>query len=173
MAGKAEQVGREEGMRQIAKLIKKAKIAMLTTTTPKGWLRSRLMGTQCESFDGNLWFFTHASEPKVQEIKRHPQVNVSFANPDDNEYVSMAGRASLVHDPIKMKALWQKPLKTWFPKGLEDPDLALLKVEVEHAEYWDQNAGLVQIAVGFVKATVTGAESTAGYGTKVELGRTR
>ncbi len=49
----------------------------------------------------------------------------------------------------------------------------MLKVEVEHAEYWDQHAGLVEVAVGFVKATVTGAESTAGYGTKVELGRTR
>ncbi len=173
MAEKVAQVGRDEGMRQVAKLIKHAKIAMLTTTTPKGWLRSRPMGTQRASFDGNLWFFTHASEPKVQEIKRHPQVNVSFANPDDNAYVSLAGRAVLVHDRSKMAALWQKPLKTWFPKGLEDPDLALLKVEVEHAEYWDQHAGLVEVAVGFLKATVMGRESAAGYGTKVELGRGR
>lgn len=68
-----------------------------------------------------------------------------------------------------MAALWQKPLKTWFPKGLDDPDLALLKVEVEHAEYWDQNGGLITVALGFIKATVTGVESTAGYGTKVAL----
>ena len=115
MAGKVEQVGPDEGLRHIAKLIKQAKIAMLTTTTPKGWLRSRPMGTQRESFHGHLWFFTHASEPKVQEIKRHPPVNVSFANPEDNAYVSLAGRASLVHDRAKMAALWQKPLKTWFP----------------------------------------------------------
>ncbi len=173
MAEKVEQVGRDEGLRKIAELIQKAKIALLITTTPKGWLRSRPMGTQRESFDGNLWFFTHASEPKVLEIKRHPQVNVSFANPDDNEYVSLSGRASLVNDRAKMQALWQKPLKTWFPKGLDDPDLALLKVEVEHAEYWDQNGGLLEVAVGFLKAQVTGVESTAGYGTKVELGRGR
>ena len=173
MAEKVDQVGRDEGLRKIAALIKAAKIAMLTTTTPKGWLRSRPMGTQRASFDGNLWFFTHASEPKVQEIKRHPQVNVSFANPDDNAYVSLSGRAALVHDRAKMDELWQKPLKTWFPKGLADPDLALLKVEVEHAEYWDQHGGLVRIAAGFIKATVTGAESTAGYGTKVELSRAK
>ncbi len=171
MTDKMEQVGRDEGMRQIAKLIKNAKIAMLTTTTAKGWLRSRPMGTQRESFDGNIWFFTHESEPKVREIEQHPQVNVSFANPDDNEYVSLAGRAALVHDRAKMEALWQKPLKTWFPKGLEDPDLALLKVEVEHAEYWDQNAGVLEIAAGFVKSKVTGEESSAGYGVKVELGQ--
>lgn len=171
MPEKFDQVGRDEGIRKIAELIQKAKIAMLITTTSKGWLRSRPMGTQRDSFDGNLWFFTHASEPKSQEIKRHPQVNVSFANPDDNEYVSLSGRASLVHDRTKMEQLWQKPLKTWFPKGLDDPDLALLKVEVEHAEYWDQNGGLIEIAVGFIKSQVTGAESTAGYGTKVELGR--
>ena len=169
MADKSKQTEHDEGLRKIAELIRKAKIAMLITTTPKGWLRSRPMGTQRASFDGNLWFFTHASEPKVQEIKRHPNVNVSFANPDDNEYVSLSGRAALVHDRAKMTELWQKPLKTWFPKGLDDPDLALLKVEVEHAEYWDQNGGLLEVAVGFVKATITGAESTAGYGTKVVL----
>lgn len=169
MPDKLKQTDRDEGLRKIAELIKKSQIAMLVTTTPKGWLRSRPMGTQRESFDGDLWFFTHASEPKAQEIKRHPQVNVSFSNPDDNEFVSLSGRASLIKDRVKMEQLWQKPLKTWFPKGLEDPDLALIKVEVEHAEYWDQNAGLVEIAVGFVKSRVTGEESTAGYGVKVEL----
>ena len=169
MAKKSEKIGRNEGLGKIAKLIRKAKIAMLITTTAKGALRSRPMGTQRESFDGNLWFFTHASEPKVQEIKKHPQVNVSFANPDKNEYVSLSGKASLVNDRAKMAALWQKPLKTWFPKELNDPDLALLKVEVEQAEYWDQNGGVLEIVVGFVKSTVTGAESTAGYGTKVPL----
>ncbi len=169
MSGKAEQVGRDEGMEKIAKLIKKAQIAMLITTTPEGWMRSRSMGTQRESFDGDLWFFTHASEPKAQEIRQNPQVNVSSANPGSNEYVSMSGPASLVNDRAKMEQLWQKPLETWFPEGLDDPDLALLKVEVEHAEYWDQNAGLIEIAAGFVKSKVTGEASRAGYGTKVEL----
>ncbi len=170
MADQAEQVGREEGLEKIAELIKDTQIAMLTTITPEGWMRSRPMGTQRKSFDGNLWFFTHASEGKVREIEHEPRVNVSFSNPDDNQYVSLAGRASLVNDRAKMEELWQKPLETWFPKGLDDPDLALLKVEVEHAEYWDQHAGLVEIAAGFVKVKVTGEESDAGYGTKVELG---
>lgn len=169
MSNKTEQVGRDEGMEKIAKLIKKAQIAMLITTTPEGWLRSRPMGTQRESFDGDLWFFTHASEPKAQEIRQNPQVNVSFSNPGSNEYVSMSGPASLVDDRAKMEQLWQKPLEAWFPEGLDDPDLVLLKVEVEHAEYWDQNAGLIEIAAGFVKSKVTGEASRAGYGTKVEL----
>jgi general stress protein 26 len=171
MAEKVEQVGRDDGLEKIGNLIKKAQIAMLVTTTPEGWSRSRPMGTQRRSFDGNLWFFTHESEPKAVEIQQHPQVNVSFANPDDNEYVSLSGPATLVRDRAKMEELWQKPLETWFPKGLEDPDLALIKVEVEHAEYWDQNAGVLEIAAGFVKSKVTGEESSAGYGVKVELGQ--
>lgn len=54
MQEKSQQIGREEGLRKVAELISKAKIAMLITTTSKGWLRSRPMGTQRESFDGDL-----------------------------------------------------------------------------------------------------------------------
>jgi hypothetical protein len=28
-------------------------------------------------------------------------------------------------------------LKSWFPKGLADPHLSLLRVKIESAEYWD------------------------------------
>lgn len=171
MSDKVEQAGRDEGLEKIGKLIKKAQTAMLVTTTPDGWSRSRPMGMQPRSFDGNLWFFSHASEPKAAEVQHHPQVNVSVANPDDNAYVSLSGPATLVRDRAKMEELWQKPLEAWFPKGLEAPDLALIKVEVEHAEYWDQDTGVLAVAAGFVKAKVTGEESGAGYGVKVELGQ--
>ena len=171
MSDKFERVGRDEGLEQIGKVLKKAQIAMLVTTTPGGWSRSRPMGMPPRSFDGDLWFFSHASEPKAAELQRHPQVNVSVGNPGDNTYASLSGSATLVRDRAKMAELWQKPLEAWFPQGLDDPDLALIRVEVEHAEYWDQDSGLLAVAAGFVKTKVMGEESSAGYGVKVELGQ--
>jgi general stress protein 26 len=140
--------------------IKDIKIAMLTTVDEDGSLRSRPMGTlDAEKFDGDLWFFTSASEPKVDEVRRDHQVNVSYADIDGNRYVSVSGAASIVHDRAKMKELWNPIMKAWFPDGLETRDIALLRIKVTKAEYWDfASSKLVQL-VGFVKAVVTGEEA--------------
>jgi general stress protein 26 len=145
-------------------LIKDVKVAMLTTEVTEGWLRSRPMATQQAEFTGDLWFFTRESSGKVAEARRHEQVNLSYAKPSDNQYVSVSGTAELVHDAAKNKQLWNPIYKAWFPKGLEDPELALLKVHVERAEFWDSpTSTMVQIA-GFLKAMASGKSYQPGPG---------
>lgn len=155
---------------KIRDLIKGISFAMLTTVDEDGSLRSRPMQTQETEFDGELWFFTGASTPKVGEVQRDQRVNLSYADPDDNRYVSLSGTAALVLDRAKMKELWKPVLKAWFPGGLEDPELALLRVKVEKAEYWDSpSSKMVQLA-GFLKAIATGKRlEYAGENEKLEL----
>lgn len=149
---------------QLRDLIKDIKMAMFTTEDAYGSLRSRPMATQQTEFDGDLWFFTRASSGKSEEIRDHANVNLSYANPDDNRYVSVTGRAQLVRDAAKNKELWNPIYKAWFPKGLEDPDLALIKVAVERAEYWDSPSGTMVQLAGFVKAMVSGKSYHASEG---------
>ncbi|HEX6901633.1 MAG TPA: pyridoxamine 5'-phosphate oxidase family protein [Thermoanaerobaculia bacterium] len=155
---------------KIRDLIKGISFAMLTTVDEDGSLRSRPMQTQDTEFDGELWFFTGASSHKVDEVQRDRRVNLSYADPDDNRYVSLSGTAALVRDRAKMKELWKPVLKAWFPGGLEDPELALLRVKVEKAEYWDSpSSKMVQLA-GFLKAIATGKRlEYAGENEKLEL----
>ncbi len=154
----------ENNLQKLGELIKDVKIAMLTTVDQDGTLRSRPMATQKTEFDGKLWFFTRASSPKVQEVEQTHNVNLSYAAPDSNTYVSVTGTATLVRDQAKAKELWNPILKAWFPKGLEDPDLALMHVQVEKAEFWDSpSSTMVQIA-GFVKALATGKAYQASPG---------
>jgi general stress protein 26 len=42
-----------------------------------------------------------------------------------------------VRDRQQMEALWSPWFRTWFPQGLDEPHLTLLKVAVAQAEYWD------------------------------------
>lgn len=154
----------QEQIAKVAALIKDVKMAMLTTVNADGSLRSRPMATQKTDFDGDLWFFTRASSPKVSEVEETHEVNVSYADPGGNTYVSVSGKAELVRDAAKNKELWNPILKAWFPKGLEDPELALLQVHVEKAEYWDSpSSTMVQVA-GFVKAIATGKSYKASPG---------
>ncbi len=160
---------RDEAIEKLNGLIKDIDFAMLTTVDTDGVLRSRPMSTQEAEFDGTLWFFTSDKTHKVEEIERDNRVNASYAEPKDNVYVSVSGTASIVKDKAKMEELWNPILKAWFPKGLDDPNICLLKVDVEQAEYWDSpSSTLVQI-VGFVKALVTGQRADGGENEKINL----
>jgi general stress protein 26 len=159
---------RQESIQKLNDLIKDVKVAMLTTID-WGILRSRPMQTQEFDFDGDLWFFTSSETHKTEEIEKDRRVNVSYAAPETNTYVSVTGTAAIVADRAKIEELWNPIYKAWFPDGLEDPNLILLKVAVEQAEYWDSpSSTLVQVA-GFVKAMVTGERADGGENRKINL----
>lgn len=159
-----------EDIKKLGDLIKDIRVAMMTTVDEDGTLRSRPMATQDMEFDGDLWFFTQASAPKVGEVQQDRHVNISYAAPDDNRYVSVSGTAQLVRDRQKIEQLWKPFLKAWFPKGLDDPDLALLKVHVRQAEYWTSPSSAVVQLAGFVKAVATGQQYQGGENAKLDLG---
>jgi general stress protein 26 len=146
---------REEGIKKLNELIKEVKVAMLTTID-WGVLRSRPMQTQDFDFDGDLWFFTSSETHKTEEIEKDRRVNVSYAAPDSNTYVSVSGTAEILKDRAKIEELWTPIHKAWFPEGPDDPNLVLLKVTVDQAEYWDSPSSTIVQVAGFVKALVTG-----------------
>ena len=51
---------------------------------------------------------------------------------------------------------WQETMRTWFPNGKDDPDLALIKVTPEYGEYWDAPSSTMLHAYGYAKAAMTG-----------------
>lgn len=159
---------KQKSIEKLKELIEDIDFAMLTTHA-NGKLRSRPMSTQKFEFDGDLWFFTSDQTHKVEEIEKNPEVNVAYSKPDDNTYISVSGTGSISKDRAKIEELWNPILKAWFPKGLDDPSLCLLKVSVDEAEYWDSSSSTLVQIVGFVKALVTGKAADGGEYGKVNL----
>lgn len=137
-------------------MIEGIKIVQLVTVGTDKVLRSRPMATQETEFDGDLWFFTSKDTHKVDEITAQPEVCVTYSAPDINRYVSVSGRAEMVDDAAKKEEFWSPTLKLWFPEGLGDPNLTLIKVTVTRVEYWDAPAAKVVTLVGFIKALAGG-----------------
>jgi general stress protein 26 len=135
-------------LERLADLIADADIAMLTTEDADGTLRSRPLMTLEMDSEGRLWFFTDLSTRKVGEMDQHRKVNLSYADIARQAFVSICGRVRLLRDPDKARDLWTQRLKPWFPSGLDDPDLGLLEVTVEAAEYWDVPANRMQRLFG-------------------------
>jgi general stress protein 26 len=162
-----ENTTNQEAREKVWALIKDIRIALLVTHDEDGRLHARPMAAHHEKFDGELWFFTYASSPKVKEIIANPEVLLSYADPSEQNYVSIRGLAEVVRDRGKIKELWSEILRTWFPKGSDDPNICLLCVKVESAEYWDSPSSTFVHAYGYLKARLTGQAPYPGENRKV------
>ncbi|GAB3197532.1 general stress protein 26 [Pontibacter aydingkolensis] len=161
---------KQESLNKLIDMIKDVDIAMMTTIDDDGSLRSRPMRTQKAATDGVLWFFTGYESGKSHEIKDNDaHVNLSYAEPDDELYVSVSGRATLTRDKQKIDELWNPTLKAWFPNGKDDPNVGLIKVTIDKAEYWDApNSKLVHL-YGMAKAAITGEKTKPGDNEKINM----
>jgi general stress protein 26 len=148
-----------EDLKKLASAIRDIKFTMFTTVAEDGSLFSRPMATlkiDENNFDGTLWFFTDRDSPKVNDVSIDGHINLAYAEPSKQRYISVCGHASLVEDKTIMAKLWTPAMKAWFPKGIDDPSIALLKIEVETAEIWDSPPSKVVQIAGMAKAMATG-----------------
>jgi general stress protein 26 len=141
-------------LKKLRKIIKSTRTAMMTTVARDGSLRSRPMATLPGPFDGYLWFLTHAGAPVADEVQENQKVNLGYA--ENGRFLSVSGTASVSRDAERVKQLWKGWLKNWFPEGKKDPNLAILRVRVDHAEYWDPKASRMVQMPGLLSAVIAG-----------------
>ncbi len=155
---------------KLREMIKDIRVAMMVTSTEEGHLRSRPMYVQQLDEDGRTaWLFTKAHAAKNEEIAEDSEVLLAFADRACNDYASVRGKARIVHDVAKQKALWSEWARTWFPNGAEDPALRLIAVRLEGGEYWDSVSSTVLHAYGYLQALATGKQPDAGEHAKVSF----
>ncbi len=157
-----------EKLKKLWDMIKSINVAMLTSEDG-GHLRSRPMVASQKEFTGTLYFFTHASSHKTTEVEKKNQVCVSYADSGSQNYVSLSGSTAVKQDAALIKDHWSEAMRTWFPKGQDDPDVALLEVTIEQAEYWDAPSSTMLHLYGYAKAVVTGEPPHPGGNEKVSL----
>jgi general stress protein 26 len=155
-------------------MIKDIRFAMFTTRSHQphhaGHLHSRPMTTQNKGLsDGSLWFFMSRKGEPVADLMAEPTVNLSYADSDKDAYVSVSGTARVVNDPDKARQLWNKANEAWFPEGPEDPDLALVVVNITHAHYWDIKENKLVQLLAMTKAVIAGSVPKLGESVEVQV----
>lgn len=149
----------ENTFEHLQELIRDIRFAMFTTRGADGKLYARPMTTQ-KAKEGpdrpdTLWFFMSRSSDIVQEFTSDPLVNVSYVDTGDDVYVSVAGTANLVENHSEKERFWSTAVEAWFPNGIEDPDLALVCVQIDSAEYWNIEEGKLTQMAKMAKAAFT------------------
>nr|WP_165983518.1 pyridoxamine 5'-phosphate oxidase family protein [Macrococcus goetzii] len=134
---------------KLFELIEKNDIAMLTTHH-QDKLVSRPMSYQDVDDQGDIWFLTTLTE-KTEEIKKDNRVNLAFTK---KGYVSIAGHAEIINDDAKKKEYWSKGIELFLSTSYDDPNVVLIKVVPESAEYWATNDKVKTVVEG-IKSLVS------------------
>jgi len=147
-------------------LMEKIGFAMLVTRDGDK-LRARPMSAHIERDDNAIYFLTDARQHKDDEIARNPSINLSFADASAQKYVSLTGTAVVSNDRARIKELWSTPAKAWWDSA-EDPNIRVLKVTPDDAEFWD-SPGTVISYVKMAAAAVSNTRPELGDNRKVAM----
>lgn len=152
--------------REIASAVK---VCMLMTQPAGKTLQARPMNTVHVEDNGTLWFFTNEFSRKVKEISRNHEVHLTYAGTGRNSYLFVAGTATLVEDANRMKEFFTSDMETWFPEGLKDPKLMLLKVMPHDAEYWDGSSSKMVALIKMLRSALKKEEYVDGEHARIHL----
>lgn len=147
-------------------LAEKIGFCMLTTQSGKD-LKARPMSAYVERIENAFYFLTDVASHKDDEVARHPDVCLAFADSRGQKYVSVSGRAEIENDRQKIRELWATPAKAWW-ENADDPSIRILKVTPHSAEYWD-SPGTVISYIKMAAAAVTSSKPDMGDNAKVDM----
>jgi general stress protein 26 len=151
---------------RVWELMKKIGFAMLVTRDGDK-LRARPMSAYLERDENAIYFLTDARRHKEEEIARDPNVNLSFADPGSQKYVSVTGTSAVSNDRARIRQLFSTPAKAWWDSP-DDPNIRVLKITPDDAEFWD-SPGSVLSYVKMAAAAVTGKRPDLGDNRKVAM----
>ncbi len=154
------------GLSKLKELIEGIRIGLLTTVDLEGSLHTRPVETlRCDT-DGTLWFFTDHQSPKAEELSRDMRVSVGYSDPSKGSYVAVTGHARILRDRTLASQLWTPAQRAWYPAGVADEHLSILRVTTERAEYWE-TPGRISYLLAAIGAAVSGNPAALGQGKKV------
>jgi len=144
----------QEAINKLKEIAQAVRICMLASPDNDSWARGWPMSTIKIEDDGTLWFFTKNKQAVTDRLENDHDVTLFYSHPGKNAYLTVQGSATFVNDREKMEELYTPLLKAWFPKGLDEPDIVLLKVTPHEAHYWDTDAAKIVVLFSLDRAAI-------------------
>ena len=151
-----------KAIKKLQELTTGIKTCMLITSGKSGKHATRPMAVIDTDSQGNIWFFANIRSNKITDIEMDPQVQLLFSHPGKDIYMDIHGRASVIGDKQYIKDKWSPIVKAWFPEGIEDTELCLLKIKADEVHYWDTESSKVGTMLKMAVSAVTGMKMEEG-----------
>ena len=151
-----------EALKKFKELVADINVCMFITNTTGEHEHTRPMATIEVEDDGTLCFYTDVRSIKVEEVNKQHTVHLAYAHPGKSSYLDVWGNAEIVTDRQQVVDKWSPIVKAWFPDGITDPNLALLKIQPYEAYYWEAESGRMIQFFKMAASVVTGKRLAEG-----------
>lgn len=158
----------KDGLQKIRSLLANTRVFMMATNLKKIPFSVCPMTLQDMDEQGDLWFFTPRDSDHFRDIEEDNRIQLIISNENEQQYLSIYGNATHIVDDEKLNQLWNPMLKAWF-NGKEDPNLALLNINMESAYYWNNDQNKMISLYHLMHAASTGDRSVMGEKGHVDL----
>lgn len=127
------------------------------------------MTAQGERETGTIWFYTYKDTDLAKKIAAAGDAAKGmFCINDGRElFACLAGQMSLERDATRIEKFWNPMVAAWYPEGKNDLRLTLIRFDLEDAQVWLTEKGLIGTAAEVVRANV--AHQTPDLGARVSL----
>lgn len=131
-------------------------------------MRGRPMASYLDPQAGLIRFMSERTDDKVDEVHAEHDVCLTFAQPDQNRFASVSGRATMTSDRALIKRLWGPAAETWFAGDAETADVVVIEVTPVEAEYWRKDETVFTRAFQFAKGYLSDERPDIGENRKID-----
>jgi len=85
-----------------------------------------------------IWFFAS----RANRIAAGGRAMGQFASKGHDVFACLGGTLVEETDPARIDKHWSKEVDAWFPEGRNDPQVLMLRFEIDDAELWTVDASL-------------------------------
>lgn len=152
-----------EALTKLRELVDKIDIGMLCTYPgDDGYVHSVPMSRQEIDEQGNIWYLFSANSETYKNLQRDKKISILFAHVGDYNFLSINGIATISRDEARIDKYWNKFVEAWFEKGKDDPNIRVLKVNVEDAQYWDNKTNKLFTLIKVAASAISGSKLDIG-----------
>jgi general stress protein 26 len=133
-----ENLSNKEAIEKMTKLVQDIKTAFLLTDLKKQPINAVPMLTKRVDEQGNIWFLSLLDSEHNSNIEKDPQVQLLYSDPSNNEFLSLAGNASIESDKDLLANFDISEDDTWF-KDADMSKYSSIKIVPKEAYFWDSS----------------------------------
>lgn len=161
--GKTENLVQQDAVEKIRQLAMEVDIAMLCTNLGAKPFNTCPMSTQAVDDDGTIWFFSNKDSDHNLDLVTDADCQLIYSSKvGETNHLSLYGTAEITFDRAKAEKLWSPIHKTWFPGGLEDPKLSMIRFVPRQGYYWDSKHGKMVSFAKMAFSALTGKSVETG-----------